>query len=54
MISQISSKRSYRKLSLWCARHHFAMIEPPRETMPVMRSAVMGMNGRRTPAWMVK
>ena len=30
------------------------MIEPPRETMPVIRSAVIGMNGRRTPAWMVK
>ena len=30
------------------------MIEPPRETMPVMRFAVSGMKGSRTPAWMVK
>jgi hypothetical protein len=30
------------------------MIDPPRETMPVMRFAVIGMYGRRTPAWMVK
>ncbi len=30
------------------------MIEPPRDTIPVMRFAVIGMNGRRTPAWMVK
>jgi hypothetical protein len=25
------------------ARHHFAMIEPPRLTMPVTRLAVIGM-----------
>ncbi len=30
------------------------MIEPPRETMPVTRSAVSGIYGRRTPAWIVK
>ncbi len=30
------------------------MIEPPRDTIPVMRFAVSGMNGSRTPAWMVK
>jgi hypothetical protein len=30
------------------------MIEPPRETMPVMRRAVIGMNGSRTPACTVK
>ena len=22
---------------MWCARHHLAMIEPPRDTMPVTR-----------------
>ena len=27
---------------LWWARHHLAMIEPPRETMPVTRLAVSG------------
>ncbi len=43
MISQMSSKWVYRKDSLWWARHHLAMIEPPRETMPVMRPAVIGM-----------
>ncbi|MNC92678.1 hypothetical protein D3C83_91450 [compost metagenome] len=42
MISQISSKCVWRKFSLWCARHHFARIEPPRETMPVTRFAVSG------------
>jgi len=42
MMSQISSKCAYRKLSRWCARHHCAMIEPPRETMPVTRLAVSG------------
>ena len=42
MISQISSKRSYRKLSRWCARHHLAMMLPPRETIPVTRLAVNG------------
>ncbi len=26
------------------------MIEPPRETMPVLRRAVSGTYGRRTPA----
>jgi hypothetical protein len=30
------------------------MIEPPRDTMPVMRLAVIGMYASRTPAWMVK
>ncbi len=30
------------------------MIEPPRDTMPVRRFAVIGMNGSRTPAWIVK
>jgi len=34
--------------------HHLAMMEPPRLTMPVTRSALKGMNGSRTPAWMVK
>ena len=43
MMSQMSSKCSYRKLSLWCEMHHLAMIEPPRLTMPVMRLAVSGM-----------
>ncbi len=42
IMSQISSKRSYRKLSLWRDRHHLAMIEPPRDTMPVTRLAVSG------------
>ena len=42
MISQISRKCVYRKFSRWCARHHLARIEPPRETMPVTRSAVSG------------
>jgi hypothetical protein len=28
---------------LWWARHHLAMIEPPRLTMPVTRLAVSGM-----------
>ena len=41
-ISQISSKCVYKKFSLWCAKHHFAMIEPPRETIPVTRFAVIG------------
>jgi hypothetical protein len=27
---------------------------PPRETMPVMRDAVSGMNRSNTPAWIVK
>ncbi len=30
------------------------MIEPPRETMPVMRFAVIGIYGSRTPEWTVK
>jgi len=30
----------------------FARIEPPRDTMPVMRRAVSGMKRSRTPAWM--
>ena len=30
------------------------MIEPPRLTMPVVRFAVSGMYGSRTPAWIVK
>ena len=30
------------------------MIEPPRETMPVMRLAVIGTKRSSTPAWMVK
>jgi hypothetical protein len=34
--------------------HHFARMEPPRDTMPVRRFTVSGMNGSRTPAWMVK
>ena len=42
MMSQISSNRSYRKLSLCRDRHHLAMIEPPRDTMPVTRLAVSG------------
>ncbi|CAM5629117.1 hypothetical protein SGLAM104S_10279 [Streptomyces glaucescens] len=29
------------------------MIEPPRETMPVLRFAVSGTYARRTPAWTV-
>ena len=52
-ISQSSSKFSYRKDSLWCARHQPAMMEPPRETMPVTRFDVSGTYGRRTPAWTV-
>ncbi|MNV65240.1 hypothetical protein D3C71_1579290 [compost metagenome] len=43
MMSQMSSKCSYRKLSRWCAMHHLAMMEPPRETMPVRRCAVRWM-----------
>jgi hypothetical protein len=31
MMSQMSSKCSYRKLSRWCAMHHLAMMEPPRD-----------------------
>jgi hypothetical protein len=54
MMSQMSSKCSYRKLSRWCEMHHLAMIEPPRETMPVRRLAVRWMKDSRTPAWMVK
>jgi len=34
--------------------HHLAMIEPPRETMPVTRLAVSGMYRRRTPGVDVK
>lgn len=49
-ISHSSSKFVYRNDSLWCARHHAAMIEPPRETMPVLRFAVSGTYARRTPA----
>ena len=30
------------------------MMLPPRETMPVARLAVKGMNRKRTPAWTVK
>ena len=30
------------------------MIEPPRETIPVARRAVMGMYLNSTPAWTVK
>ena len=30
------------------------MIEPPRETMPVMRFAVSGTYRSNTPAWIVK
>ena len=43
MISQISSKRVVEEALLVVARHHFAMIEPPRLTMPVTRLAVIGM-----------
>ncbi len=43
MMSQMSSKCVYRKLSRWCAMHHLAMMEPPRETMPVRRCAVRWM-----------
>ena len=31
-----------------------AWMEPPRDTMPVTRSAVSGMCRSSTPAWMVK
>ena len=41
-ISHSSSKWVYRKFSWWCARHQPAMIQPPRETMPVTRLAVRG------------
>ena len=30
------------------------MIDPPRDTMPVIRFAVYGMYASRTPAWIVK
>ena len=36
--AQMRSNSVYRKFSSWWYRHHFAMIEPPRETMPVTRS----------------
>ena len=52
--SQMSPKRSYRKLSRCRDRHHCAIIEPPRLTMPVTRFAVSGTCARRTPAWIVK
>src|SRR5215813_13545489 len=43
IISQMSRKWVYKKLSWWCARHHLAMMEPPRDTIPVTRLAVRGM-----------
>ncbi len=52
-MAESSSKFSYRNDSLWCARHHAAMIEPPRETMPVLRRAVSGTYRSSTPAWTV-
>src|SRR6218665_2217620 len=52
MISQMSSKCWYKKLSRWCTMHHLAMIEPPRETMPVRRPAVSWIWARRRPAGM--
>jgi hypothetical protein len=39
---------------LWSSRQSFAWIEPPRDTMPVMRLAVSGMWRSSTPAWMVQ
>ena len=40
-----------RKDSSWCARHQAAMIDPPRDTIPVTRLAVSGFAYRsRTPA----
>lgn len=36
-------KMRIQKFSSWWAKHHWAMIEPPRETMPVVRLAVSGM-----------
>ena len=37
-----------------CARHHLAMIEPPRLTIPVRRLAVIGTYYKRTPAWVMR
>ena len=41
-MSHNSAKFSYKKDSRWWARHHAAMIDPPRETMPVTRLAAKG------------
>ena len=54
MISQISRKCVYAKFSWWCARHHLAWIDPPRDTMPVIRPAVSGTYRSSTPACTVK
>ena len=50
MMSQISSKCVYVKFSLSYVRHHFAIIEPPLETIPVVLSFVKGMYSFKTPA----
>ena len=50
IMSQRSSKFSYKKFSLWCAKHHLAMIEPPRETIPVNLFVVVGMKLNFSPA----
>ena len=52
-MSQRSSKFSY-KFSLWCAKHHLAMMEPPLETIPVSLFVVVGMKLNLSPAWIVK
>lgn len=41
-------------LTSWLRRHSFAWIDPPRDTMPVMRPAVRGMYRSSRAAWMVK
>lgn len=39
---------------LWSSRHSLAWIEPPRDTMPVIRLAASGTWRSSTPAWMVQ
>jgi len=39
---QVNDLRSYAKFSLWWKMFHLAWMEPPRETMPVLRWMVMG------------
>ena len=42
------------KLSCLWVVHQCAIIDPPRDTMPVSRFSVRGTCFHRNPAWMVK